>query len=65
MKIRFWGTRGSIPSPLKPEEVEEKICRAISLLPDIDVQDMEAVRAYVRELPPSVARHSRGQHTLC
>jgi anti-anti-sigma factor len=64
MKVRFWGTRGSIPSPLKPEEVEEKICQAISLLPDIDVQDMEAVRAYVRELPP-LLRGTAGGNTPC
>ncbi len=64
MKIRFWGTRGSIPSPLRPEEVEEKICRAISLLPDIDIQDMEAIRAYVRELPP-LSRGTAGGNTPC
>ncbi len=64
MKVRFWGTRGSIPSPLKPEEVEDKICQAISLLPDVDVQDMEAVRAYVRELPP-LLRGTAGGNTPC
>ena len=29
MKIRIWGTRGSIPSPLRPREVEEKVFQAI------------------------------------
>ena len=28
MKITIWGARGSIPSPLTPREVEEKIARS-------------------------------------
>jgi anti-anti-sigma factor len=64
MKIRIWGARGSIPSPLRPEEVEEKICQTILGLPDIDVHDEEAVRAYVRNLPP-LSRGTAGGNTPC
>ncbi len=64
MRIRFWGTRGSIPSPLRPEEVEEKIRQAILGLPPIDPQDEEAVRAYVQGLPP-LLRGTAGGNTPC
>ncbi|MBN1887989.1 MAG: tetratricopeptide repeat protein [Thermoflexales bacterium] len=64
MRIKFWGARGSIPSPLRPEYVEEKICQAILGLPDIDPQDVEAVRAYVGSLPPLV-RGTAGGNTPC
>ncbi len=65
MKIRIWGVRGSIPSPLKHEEVEDKICRVIFGMPaDIDVNDMEAVRNHVRELPPLI-RGTAGGNTSC
>ncbi|MDY7077183.1 MAG: tetratricopeptide repeat protein [Chloroflexota bacterium] len=64
MRIRIWGARGSIPSSIKPEEVEEKICRAILGLPDIDPHDEEAVRAYVGELPP-LLRGTAGGNTPC
>ncbi|MCX7682845.1 MAG: tetratricopeptide repeat protein [Anaerolineae bacterium] len=64
MKVKIWGARGSIPSPLRPEEVEEKIYRAILGMPHIDTGDPEAVRAYVRELP-FLARGTAGGNTPC
>ena len=64
MKIRIWGARGSIPSPLQPREVEEKICQAILGLPDIDTHDEEAVRAYVSTLP-TMLRGTAGGNTPC
>jgi anti-anti-sigma factor len=64
MKIKIWGARGSTPSPLKPEEVEDKICQAIFGMPHIDTNDMEAVRSHVRELPP-LLRGTAGGNTSC
>lgn len=64
MKVRFWGTRGSLPSPLRPEEVEEKIVQAILDMPEIDAGDAGAVRAYVRGLPP-LQRGTAGGNTPC
>jgi hypothetical protein len=29
MLLKFWGTRGSIPSPLLPQQVEQKIMAAL------------------------------------
>ncbi len=65
MQVTFWGTRGSIPTPLKPREVEEKICRAILRLPStIDIHNIDAVRAYVRDLPP-LQRGTAGGNSPC
>lgn len=64
MKIKIWGVRGSIPSPIKPEEIEEKICQAIYGMPDIDTNDMDAVREHVSELPP-LMRGTAGGNTSC
>ncbi len=64
MKIRIWGARGSIPSPIKPDAIEEKIVNAILQMPPIDTTDESAVRAYVQSLPPLV-RGTAGGNTAC
>lgn len=65
MKIQIWGARGSIPSPLKSETIEEKICQAILALPQgIDLKDEAAVRRYVGALSP-LQRGTAGGNTAC
>jgi serine/threonine protein kinase/tetratricopeptide (TPR) repeat protein/phosphoribosyl 1,2-cyclic phosphodiesterase/anti-anti-sigma regulatory factor len=65
MQIRIWGARGSIPSPIKSDAIEEKIFQAISQLPpDLNTRDSEAVRAYIRQLPQFV-RGTAGGNTTC
>jgi phosphoribosyl 1,2-cyclic phosphodiesterase/tetratricopeptide (TPR) repeat protein/anti-anti-sigma regulatory factor len=65
MHITFWGVRGSIPSPIKSSDIEEKIMRAVRDLPaGIDRSDAAAVRAYVRSLGP-LARGTAGGNTAC
>jgi predicted ATPase/phosphoribosyl 1,2-cyclic phosphodiesterase/anti-anti-sigma regulatory factor len=64
MKIKVWGARGSIPAPLKPQEVRAKIQQAILNLPDIDTGDPEAVRAYLDRLPPLLSG-TAGGNTTC
>jgi len=64
VKVKIWGTRGSIPSPLKPTEVRKKIRRAILGLPDIDTTDPVAVDAYLDQLSPLVSG-TAGGNTTC
>lgn len=64
MKIKIWGARGSIPTPLDPTEIEEKICQAIYGLTDVDTSDMAAVKAYVAGLSPFI-RSTVGGNTSC
>ena len=64
MKIKIWGTRGSIPAPISSANIEEKIRQAILALPQMNTQDPEAVQAYVSKLPPMV-RGTAGGNTAC
>jgi len=45
MKIKFWGVRGSVPTPLKPSSLKSKVS---SIVERIRVQDLE--RGEAREL---------------
>ena len=41
MRVRIWGARGSIPSPLRPEEVREKIISAIVGISQVDDEGLK------------------------
>lgn len=65
MKIRIWGSRGSIAAPLTPAQITQKIVQAIHHLPDeIDRADRAAVRAYVASLA-ALQRGTAGGNTTC
>lgn len=64
MKIKVWGTRGSIPSPLTPDQVRAKIRTAILGLPDIDTQNPDAVDAYLDQIPVLLSG-TAGGNTTC
>ncbi len=65
MRVTFWGTRGSMPTPLKNAELEEKLVSIIRELPaDLNLRDSEAVRRYLHTLPP-LARSTAGGNTPC
>ncbi|MDX1524092.1 MAG: MBL fold metallo-hydrolase, partial [Anaerolineae bacterium] len=65
MKVKIWGARGSVPSPLKPDAIREKIYQAIiGLDSEVDATNPASVRAYVNALPPLVGGTSGG-NTAC
>ncbi len=64
MKIKIWGARGSIPAPLNSEHIEAKLYQAILGMPPLNTQDPEAVRTYIKKLPPLV-RGTAGGNTPC
>jgi phosphoribosyl 1,2-cyclic phosphodiesterase len=53
-KISFHGVRGSIPSPLMPEEVEEKLLRACQKAQPEDLKDEKSIRDFVSNLPNEI-----------
>jgi anti-anti-sigma factor len=64
MKIRIWGARGSIPAPLTPPEVREKIVAALQGAADVDLRDPIALRNYVDNLS-FLAQGTAGGNTAC
>ena len=64
MKVKFWGVRGSLPAPIPPREIENKILQALSGARGIDLDDSEAVDSYVRSLP-YYQRTTTGGNTSC
>ncbi|GAB4536701.1 MAG: MBL fold metallo-hydrolase [Anaerolineae bacterium] len=64
MKVKFWGMRGSIPTPASPSVIEEKIRRALQGAAGVDLSSKEAIERYLQRLPPEV-RHTVGGNTAC
>jgi phosphoribosyl 1,2-cyclic phosphodiesterase len=64
MKVRFWGVRGSLPTPVTAAEISEKLVQALLGARGVDLSDRDAVRAYVDNLP-LVNRGTVGGNTPC
>jgi phosphoribosyl 1,2-cyclic phosphodiesterase len=64
MKVRFWGTRGSIPTPLSAEDVQSKIHSTLEMLDGRSLPDAAAIQDYIAQLPFHV-RSTIGGNTSC
>jgi phosphoribosyl 1,2-cyclic phosphodiesterase len=64
MKIRFWGARGSIPTPMSEHELQEKIKTALSGAVGVDLTSREAIDRYVERLPAAISS-TAGGNTSC
>ena len=64
MKIRFWGVRGSIPTPITGDIVEQKLRKALSLAKPGDVTSEESIEAFIKGLPFSL-RSTYGGNSTC
>jgi len=64
LKVKVWGARGSIPSPLTPEDVRQKLIAALQGARQVNLGDPIAIRAYVEELHP-VLSGTTGGNTPC
>jgi len=58
MIVRFWGVRGSVPTPLGTQQLKEKITWALKRASDRDIMDERAAEHYVEGLP----RHMKGTY---
>lgn len=52
MVIRFWGVRGSLPSPIRPSEVRAKISAILDHMVPEDLANAESKQRFLDELPP-------------
>ncbi len=70
MHVRFWGVRGSIPTPATGEDVAARLVAALSHLGQtqrdnpLDLSDSKAIERWVQALPPTVAGLAGG-NTPC
>ncbi len=64
MKVKFWGVRGSLPAPILPTEIENKIVKALRGARGVDLDDVKAVKNYVKSLPYH-QRTTTGGNTSC
>jgi phosphoribosyl 1,2-cyclic phosphodiesterase len=52
MLVRFWGVRGSLPSPLPPSLIKEKIAAILEQAVPQDLANAETKRRFLEGLPP-------------
>lgn len=64
MKIRFWGVRGSIPTPLTPEQIQSKIMAAVQRITSADLENAETRAKFVSSLPSWIFG-TTGGNTAC
>lgn len=64
MYVKFWGTRGSIPTPLSSAEIEQKIRQALTGAAGLDLADEAVLNRYLERLPVTVKK-TTGGNTMC
>ncbi len=65
MRIRFWGTRGSLPTPLTAHDVQAKVRSALHLARSHHFPDEHAVEAFIDEHLPFEVKGTFGGNTSC
>ena len=51
MEIQFWGVRGSIPTPLTPQQIQSKIIAAVQRITAADIESSETREKFISSLP--------------
>ncbi|MDH5717612.1 MAG: MBL fold metallo-hydrolase [Spirochaetia bacterium] len=64
MKIKFWGVRGSIASPITKYSVEQKIKKILELATPADILSPQAIDHFLETLPFSL-KGTYGGNTTC
>lgn len=52
MRVRFWGVRGSLPSPLSPAQVKSKISAVLERVTPADLENQASREKFLADLPP-------------
>ncbi|GAB4581480.1 MAG: hypothetical protein Fur0022_42270 [Anaerolineales bacterium] len=64
MKVKIWGARGSIPSPITPQAIRDKMMVILQGARGVDLGDPQAVRDYLDGFH-SVITGTAGGNTSC
>ncbi len=65
MRVKFWGTRGSLPVSLDAAGVRAKIARALQEASGRTFEDESAIERFIDERLDFPTRHSYGGNTSC
>lgn len=52
MKVKFWGVRGSIPTPLSSTQLQSKVAAVVQRIEPHDLETPETREAFLANLPP-------------
>ncbi len=64
MKVIFWGVRGSLPTPLTPEQVRGKIAAVVQRIRPGDLESQKSRELFLAGLPPYLFG-TTGGNTTC
>src|SRR5215203_2438987 len=64
VRVKFWGVRGSIPTPMSTEQLTDRLFHALSGAGGVNLSNPADVQAYIAGLPPNV-RAVVGGNTTC
>lgn len=65
MKVRFWGTRGSLPVSLTAENVRSKVIAALQAAIDLNLNSLEKIERFVDNVLPFDIMGTYGGHSSC
>jgi ribonuclease BN (tRNA processing enzyme) len=65
MRVRFWGTRGSIPVALTPADIRDKLAQALVAASGRRFESFGEAYAFAQESLPFSVSHTFGGHTSC
>jgi phosphoribosyl 1,2-cyclic phosphodiesterase len=65
VRVKFWGTRGSIPAPLDSRALQAKLVVALTLAAGRNLDTPERARAFVEQELPFELSHTFGGNSSC
>ena len=65
MRVRFWGTRGSIPVALTPADIRDKLAQALVAASGRRFESFGEAYAFAEKSLPFSVTHTFGGHTSC
>jgi len=63
MRIKLWGVRGSLPTPLTGEMIQDKIRKTLEMAKPGDISSPEAIESFLESVPFSVKSTYGGNTT--
>ena len=64
MKVKFWGVRGSIPTPIRPSQLQSRIAAIVQRIQPSDLVSQESRDAFLAGIPPYLIE-TVGGNTTC